>query len=297
MVSCFMGQRHGAISITDRAPDLFFEVNDMRKSIAGVILLLVFSATTSAETLVLLQGYLGDEDYWRETGITHLLAQNGWVDAGTLRGTPYGIRVDRPPPRSNRRFYTVALPSEAPLMMQLRYLESYLDVIHQLYQNESLLLAGHSAGGVLGRLYMVTHPDKPVGALITFVSPHLGTGSAEIGAMAGNSPLGWVAPLIGGSTLNRSQSLYYDLVRARPGSLLFWLNHQEHPSSLYISIVRDDDGLLNLGDLVVPAWSQDMNQVAALRGRARKILTQGGHGLSRQDGELLVQVLRSITQI
>jgi len=269
----------------------------MRKTIVGIMLLLGFSATSSAETLVLLQGYLGDEDDWREAGITRLLAENGWADAGTLRGTPYGVRADRPPPGSTRRVYTVALPSEAPLMVQLHYLEQYLDVTQELYPHESLLLAGHSAGGVLGRLYMVTHPDNPVAALITFASPHLGTGSAEIGAMAGSSPLGWVAPLIGGSTLNRSQSLYYDLVRERPGSLLFWLNHQEHPSSVYVSVVRDDDGLLNLGDLVVPAWSQDMNQVAALRGRARNILTRGGHGLSLQDGELLLKILRNNRQI
>jgi alpha-beta hydrolase superfamily lysophospholipase len=56
-------------------------------------------------------------------------------------------------------------------MVQLRYLEQYLDVIHERDPHESLLLAGHSAGGVLGLLYMVTHPDKPVGALITFASP------------------------------------------------------------------------------------------------------------------------------
>jgi triacylglycerol lipase len=269
----------------------------MRKIIAGIVLVLCLPVAGSAATLVLLQGYLGDEDYWREAGITRLLAQHGWDDAGTLRATPYGIRADRPPPTSARRIYTVALPSEAPLMVQLRYLEQYLDAVGEFYQNESLLLAGHSAGGVLGRLYMVTHPDKPVAALITFASPHLGTESAEIGAMAGSSPLGWIAPLVGGSTLNRSQSLYYDLARERPGSLLFWLNRQEHPSSAYISIVRDDDGLLNLGDLVVPAWSQDMNQVAALRGRARKIVTGSGHGLSLEDGQVLVKILRNRERI
>jgi pimeloyl-ACP methyl ester carboxylesterase len=268
----------------------------MIKKITGILLLLVLPATAPAETLVLLQGYLADEDYWRESGITHMLARNGWADAGTLRATPAGIRVDRPTPAGNRRVYTLALPSEAPLMVQLGYLEQYLGVIQDLYPNESLILSGHSAGGVLGRLYMVRHPDIPVGALITFASPHLGTDSAEIGATAGSSPLGWVAPLIGGGTLNRSQGLYYDLVRERPGSLLFWLNRQEHPSSRYISVVREDDGLLNLGDLVVPAWSQDMNQVFALRGRASKIVTLTGHGLTRQDGELLLQILRRNSQ-
>ena len=261
-----------------------------------LFMLLVLPAAATAETLVLLQGYLSDSDYWREVGITRMLSANGWADAGTLRTTGHGIRVDRPLPRSSRRVYTLALPSEAPLMVQHRYLEQYLDVILNRHPYESLILVGHSAGGVLGRLYMVEHPDTPVAALITFASPHLGAESAEIGAMAGNSPLGWVAPLLGGATLNRSQGLYTDLVRERPGSLLFWLNRQEHPSSRYISIVRKDDGLLNFGDLVVPAWSQDMNQVAALRGRATKIVTQGGHGLNKQDGELLLKILSSSSQ-
>ena len=271
----------------------------MCRKIARILLLLLLAlpVTVSAETLVLLQGYLADEDYWRETGITRMLAHAGWADAGTLHATRNGIRADRPTPGSNRRFYTLGLPSEAPLMVQLRYLEQYLDVILKRHPNESLTLVGHSAGGVLGRLYMVQHPDIQVGALITFASPHLGTDSAEIGAMAGNSPLGWVAPLIGGSTLNRSQGLYRELVRERPGSLLFWLNRQEHPASRYISVVRNDDGLLNLGDMVVPAWSQDMNHVAALRGRASKISTPGGHALTSQDGKLLLQILINISQV
>ena len=77
---------------------------------------------------MLLHGYLGDEDYWRKAGVTRLLAQNGWDEASTLRTTPYGIRADRPPPKSHRRVYTVTFPSEEPLMMQHRYLEQYLDV-------------------------------------------------------------------------------------------------------------------------------------------------------------------------
>jgi hypothetical protein len=104
----------------------------MIKKITGILLLLVLPATAPAETLVLLQGYLADEDYWRESGITHMLARNGWADAGTLRATPAGIRVDRPTPAGNRRVYTLALPSEAPLMVQLGYLEQYLDVIQNL---------------------------------------------------------------------------------------------------------------------------------------------------------------------
>lgn len=269
----------------------------MLKKVAGILLLLALPGLSLAETLVLLQGYLGDEDSWREAGITRMLDRAGWVDAGTLYTTYNGIRSDQPAPTGNRRVYTLSLPSEAPLMVQLGYLEQYMDVIRKRHPYESLILAGHSAGGVLGRLYMVQHPDVPIGALVTFASPHLGTESAEIGAIAGNSPLGWVAPLIGGATLNRSQGLYNDLVRERPGSLLFWLNRQEHPSSRYIAVVRSDDGLLNLGDLIVPEWSQDMNQVAALRGRANRIETSDGHGLVKHDGKLLLQILRGYSEV
>ena len=97
--------------------------------------------------------------------------------------------------------------------------------------------------------------------------------------------------------LEAAERAFSRLVREQPGSLLFWLNHQEHPSSRYISIVREDDGLLNFGDLVVPPWSQDMNQVAALRGKASKIVTPGGHGLTKRDGELLLQILTSNSQV
>ena len=272
----------------------------MRRKFTNLIFvfqLLIMPATAPAETLVLLQGYLADADYWRESGVTGPLAADGWADAGTLHSSRSRIRSDRPPPASRRRVYTLALPSEAPLFVQLRYLEGYMDFILDRHPYESLLLVGHSAGGVLGRLYMVEHPDTPVGALITFASPHLGAEIAEIGAMAGSSPLGWIAPLLGGGALNRSQGLYHDLIRERPGSLLFWLNRQKHPLSRYISIVREDDGLLNFGDLLVPTWSQDMNQVAALRGRAIKIVTPGGHGLSKQDGELLRQILRNNSRV
>ena len=146
---------------------------------------------------------------------------------------------------------------------------------------------------LLAGLYMVTHPKVPVAALITIASPHLGTGTAELGLMAGNSPLGLLAPLLGGSTLNRSQGLYADLVRQRPGTLLGWLNFQPHPNSVYISLVRDDRGL-RLGDMVVAPESQDLRRVYALRGRARSVVVPGDHNLSRADGERIAKLLRRI---
>lgn len=102
-----------------------------------------------------------------------------------------------------------------------------------------------------------------------------------------------LAPLLGGSTLNRSQGLYADLVRQRPGTLLGWLNFQPHPKSVYISLVRDDRGL-KLGDMVVAPESQDLRRVYALRGRARSVVGPGAHNLSRADGERIAKLLRRI---
>jgi triacylglycerol lipase len=256
-----------------------------------VFLSLTFPLFATGETLLLLQGYLEDGDYWRKTGITRILGEAGWHDAGHLRLGPQGVRSTRPPPGSNPRFYTVSLPSEAPLLTQHGYLEQYLAYIQQQNPHDSLVLVGHSAGGILGRLYMVQHPEAGVDALITIASPHLGTNTAEIGVAAGQSPLAWIAPLLGAGVFNRSQALYRDLIREQPGSLLFWLNRQEHPKARYLSIVRKEDGTLGFGDLVVPAWSQDMNNVYALRGRARSITVGGNHGLTESDGALLVRIL------
>jgi len=244
-----------------------------------------------AEALVLVQGYLGDG--WRDSGIIPALEAAGWEDGGRLSAGPHGVRGALR--QGGRRYYTLVLPTEAPMGHQLGYMERYLAFLRARHEHETLILAGHSAGGVLARLYMVRHPEMGIDALITIASPHLGTGSAEVGAMAGQSPLGWVAPFFGGSTLNRSQALYGELVRERPGSLLFWLNRQAHPPATYVSIVRQDDSLFGLGgDLVVAARSQDMNQVYALRGRAWAIRTAGGHGLQASDGQLLLRILRQL---
>lgn len=249
----------------------------------------------SAEVLVLVQGYLSDDDSWRGSGITRALAHAGWQDAGHLRVDRGGVwlRQARDNQRGHKRFFTLTLPTEAPLLVQANYLQQYLDFLRQRYPNESIILVGHSAGGVIARLYMVQHPKSGVDMLVTIASPHLGTEVAEVGAMAGSTPLSWIAPFIGAETFNWSQGLYRDLMRERPQTLLFWLNRQAHPPARYVSIVREKDGLLNLGDLVVPDWSQDMNNVYALRGRAVRIDSGTDHGLSSTDGQVILDVLEN----
>lgn len=259
-----------------------------------ITLTAVFSPAAQAEALVMIQGYLSKGGSWRDSGITQALQRHGWLDGGQLAARYGQVRTSLPDAKGTRRFYTLALHSDAPLAVQVQELASYLDFVRDRHPGESLLLVGHSAGGVLGRLYMVQHPEAGVSTLISIASPHLGTESAELGLDAGRSPLGFFSRFLGpNDTLNRSQGLYHDLIRERPGSLLYWLNHQPHPPARYISIVRSND-LSWVGDLVVPEWSQDLNQVYALRGRAQTIPTSGGHALEVEDGQRLVRILERL---
>lgn len=270
----------------------------MNMSVSGfrggwVILLLAWLGTVfpaAADSLVLVPGYLAEGWDWRRSGVTQTLQRAGWADGGNLSlqwGRPV---VSGGEPPSGRRFYTIDLASEAPLMYQEQQLGAYLSALAQRHRDEPIILAGHSAGGVLGRLYLVRHPETPVTALITIASPHLGTESAEVGLRAGHSPLRWITGLLGADTLNRSQGLYFDLARERPGNLLFWLNRQSHPDLTYVSVVRNGEDSF-IGDWVVPESSQDMNRVPALAGRSLRVKAGGDHGLSEQDGRLLVRIL------
>lgn len=264
-----------------------------KKRMLGLVLVLgltALAAPGAADMLVLIPGYLADGRDWRESGVTDSLRRAGWTDGGNL--TLYWGRpvLNGGGPTGPMRFYTLDLDSQAPLLYQEQQLGAYLGMLSGQAEHERLILAGHSAGGVLARLYMVRHPDSSVRALITIASPHLGTETAELGLQAGQSPLRWLTGILGADTLNRSQGLYFDLARERPGSLLFWLNRQRHPDARYVAVVRTGEDTL-FGDLVVPEWSQDMNRVPALSGRALRVDAAGGHGLNADDGALLARIL------
>jgi len=254
-------------------------------------LLVAVCHAAAAETLILIQGYQSNGEDWRSSGITDALRASGWVDGGRISLDATRLKVPPGP-----RFFTVELTTDAQLLQQDEQLSRHVAKVKAARPSESLILVGHSAGGVVARLFMVRHPEQKVAALITFASPHLGTESAELGLALSQSPLGDFASAILGpeyDLLGRSEGLFFDLVRERPGSLLFWLNRQPHPSARYVSVVRD--GRLDwVGDLVVPMWSQDMNQVQQLRGRAETITSDGNHGLDQQDGKLLLQILRRL---
>ena len=84
--------------------------------------------------------------------------------------------------------------------------------------------------------------------------------------------------------------MFVDLVRPRPGSLLFWLNNQKHPDLQYFSIVRGESTVMS-GDYIVPGYSQDMNNVPALRGKSTRIAVGTQHGLEVIDGNVIINVL------
>ncbi len=245
----------------------------------------VLSQMVMADTIVLVQGYRGSAASWRATGITQVLLKNGWQDGGHYSSRGTQIIEWKNPNKTNNRFFTIDLPTETPITFQARFLSAYVGQVAQQYPKEKLYLVGHSAGGVVARAFMVAHPEMKVTTLITIASPHLGTGAAETGLQVANSPLSFFTPMMGASTINRSQGLYAQLVRERPGNYLWWLNRQKHPKARYVSIVRA------VSDGWVPVWSQDMNNVAALRGRAETYFVSGRHGLNVYDGLTILNII------
>jgi hypothetical protein len=112
--------------------------------------------------------------------------------------------------------------------------------------------------------------------------------------MLGQTPLAWMAPVLGMEELNVSQALYADLHPERPGTLLFWLNRQPHPPASYLSVVRTGGPM---GDWLMSPASQDLNRVLALYGRATTIVAGSTHALTPSDGTLLVSLLERLRRL
>lgn len=261
------------------------------------VVLCLLALQVSAKQLVLVQGYLGQPSSWSEAGVTQQLIDSGWRYGGEFVYSSHGAQlfteqqVWTDDADGSDRFYRVSLPTEASIRNQAYFLSAYLKQLRQWFPAEELILAGHSAGGVVSRYVMVRNPGLGIDMLITIASPHLGTESAELGALVGDSPLGIVAPMLGMGTLTRSQGLYRDLMREKPQRFLFWLNRQPHPAATYISIVRDDV-TIDSGDLVVPKSSQFLEHVEDLKDRAISYVVPGSHTLSIEDGRLLVELIQ-----
>jgi pimeloyl-ACP methyl ester carboxylesterase len=262
-----------------------------RRLLAGLLFLLG-SAAARADVAVLVHGYLGTAYSWDQSGVNAVLAAHGW------RPLPAVVPAAPLPPvpaDGTRTVYTVALPSIAPLAVQADYLAAALRGIEARHHGEPVTLVGHSAGGVVGRLALVRSGVGQVQRLITIASPHLGTARAleALDATHDSGPIGWFKDFFGGNlyhTVKASAPLLVDLAPPVPGSLLYWLNAQPHPDIEYVSVIRTTpDGFA--GDVVVPGFSQDMNQVPALRGKSRVVAAPSTHELLPGDGVLLAQLL------
>lgn len=271
----------------------------MKKKVLLVVALwaALLAPVARAEIVLLVHGYLGDAGSWDRSGVTTALQQRGWQPAGVFLATPGGIQLvpGRGASASNK-VYSVDLPSEAPILVQVSLLNGILASITTTHPGEPIVLVGHSAGGVVARAALVRGGATNVKALVTIASPHLGTGLAEEALDATDIPfpLSLLTDFLGGRTYHtamRSRSLYVDLIRARPGSFLYWLNNQPHPDIQYVSVVRATNGP---GDYVVPAYSQDMNNVPALRGRSRLVTLPGPHELEPADGAVIAKLLAEI---
>ncbi|MBF0135836.1 MAG: hypothetical protein H7833_12840 [Magnetococcus sp. DMHC-1] len=255
--------------------------------------LLWVAVPARADVLVLVHGYFSDDRAWDQSGVTAALQMAGWRDGGgvSTQGGTIQERIQKPVP-GRHTYYRADLPSEAPIDLQARLLRRVVERLFAGHPHEKRFLVGHSAGGVVARLLMVSHPDLAIHLLVTIAAPHLGTDKAEVALLVGSTPLSMMAPMLGGDTLNRSQRLYADLVREQPGNFLYRLNRRPHPRARYVSIVRKVGAALS-GDLTVPSWSQDMQNIAALRGRQTETMAVvAGHALERVDGQALVQILR-----
>ncbi len=275
---------------TERCPNMIFRLRLL------LLFLLIFSSfSVQAKTLVLVHGFMSDGMSWRDSGFIKPLVASGWKDGGGYGYSPQSMLLPRSLHIQGDVFFSVELPSQATLQVQESLLARYLDHLYS-QRGETMTLVGHSAGGIVSRLYALDPKHQPINGLITIASPHLGTPTANLAHLAGNSPLGMMASIVGGEELQNSRGLFSDLREEKPYNFLYWMNHQRHPSIHYASIVRDNKKLARpiKFDFVVPPASQDMNNIWALRDRSGIAQTTEGHSLNEKDGLLVIEILKFI---
>lgn len=257
---------------------------------------MLITLSARADIVVLVHGYLGSPASWDNSAISKQLQQAGWQKAGVIFDTPQGAMLRQHATSSqNNIIYSLLLPSRAPLVHQAELLQRMISDLEKRHPDESIVIIGHSAGGVVARVKLVRYGAGNVSKLITIASPHLGTGLASYALNETHSggPVGFLKGFFGGEKYDIAKSstpLLVDLVPARPGSFLNWLNHQPHPEIEYVSVIRGKDAALS-GDSIVPGHSQDMNEVFALRGKSQRYYLPTSHGLNPLDGDFLSVLL------
>jgi pimeloyl-ACP methyl ester carboxylesterase len=263
-------------------------------------LLLLWMQPVRADVLVLVHGYMADARTWDASGINQVLASHGWQPAGVLSAGPNGVFRPASFSVTANKSYSVNLPAAAPLPAQAAALNHQLNAVRQWHPEERLILVGHSAGGVVARMLLLGDNPYSVDTLVTIAAPNLGTVRAAQGLdvvdfnpfFCPGPGIEFLKSVFGGDEydyLEHSRGALIDLLPAESGNILAWLNQQPHPDIHYYAVVRGSPHAA--GDRIVPAYSQDMNNVPALRGRVKVLYTPAGHGLNPQDGLLLAGVL------
>lgn len=272
------------------------------KNIILFLCLQLTSVSVIADVTVLIHGYLGSSASWYNSGIVSTLQQNGWRDGGILSIAPnnqvYRLKTNAQDTSdaTDKTLYSVDLPYIAPVMVQALGLEKMLQSVVKNHPEQKITLVGHSAGGVVARVVIVRNSVKNISRLITIAAPNLGTGRAEeaLDAVDIPFPISEMAGFFLGDEyylLKNSSSLYVDLIRERPGSMLFSLNRAPHPEIDYISFIRGSKYVM-LGDSIVPAWSQNLNNVESIQGKAKVVQVAANHGLVPADGLELAKILK-----
>ncbi|MGB1309925.1 MAG: lipase family alpha/beta hydrolase [Leucothrix sp.] len=248
-----------------------------------------------AKTVVFIHGYMAEGSIWQYSGVINRMRDNGWLFAGRYGFNQSYQVVQDVTKRPGDATVTVELPWQASIASQAELLNRYLQAIYK-NRPEPMVLVGHSAGGVVARYGLIKHGVGNVESLITIATPHLGTPMAELAILASDSPLGVFMQDLGDPTLLASRDLFRDLVPARSGSFLSWLNQQKHPDIRYHSIIRTavpvDLRRYDHADLVVPADYQDMNNVPMLKGKSINVASDGGHALVAKDADRVLQLLK-----
>lgn len=256
--------------------------------------ILLFSAPIQADIAVLVHGYHSSGNGWRYNGITKILADNGWNDAGFYNPQGNFGFFGSPLSNSGKHLLTAELPSEAPVEIQANLLTLYLNDISARFPEQKIHLVAHSAGGIVTRLALVNNLQQNkkynVVQLITIATPHLGSPIAKMAYKASDTPIGIIAPLLGADEINRAEILYKQLSPEDKNHFLFWLNRQPHPVMKYSSVIRANGSIMK-GDWLVPPNSQNMAFVPAIGKNTYVIATPGDHNLSYKDGFILQQLL------
>lgn len=253
------------------------------------------SAFARADTVIFVHGFLGN--VWSFAPVSQALQRNGWQRGGVIMAkSKRNMALMLSNVESKHRFIAVGLPSYAPIKEQAQLLEMALKQVVRLFPTQNIHLVAHSAGGVVARLLLVKAYVPQIKSLITITTPHLGTRRAEFASDMTDLPfpMRMMAETMGGRMYDEFQEanvFFNNLSRPRPGNFLYWLNIQPHPPIQYVAIVHRKTSFFDK-DFMVPAYSQSMEGVPALKGQTKTIEIKGKHSLNQKDGAVVAQILR-----